>query len=183
VLQSAGASSQPYNQMQDSPPYVPPYPNGMPPGGPPGDRPAGFPPGQHQMPPQGFIPPEASGAMPNYMGGGFRPPGMPPHLRLPPPGPLPGALQNKRPGQIRSWSLAVACHQSGCCGHQHICLFVVLVFYAFSHCLRMLWIYSLSHMNTILFSASLQRTPSVTVINDQIHIHIHARQASTHTCI
>ncbi len=91
--------------MQDSPPYVPPYPNGMPPGGPPGDRPAGFPPGQHQMPPQGFIPPEASGAMPNYMGGGFRPPGMPLHLRLPPPGPLPGALQNKRPGQILSWSL------------------------------------------------------------------------------
>ena len=90
--------------MQDSPPYVPPYPNGMPPVGPPGDRPAGFPPGQHQMPPQGFIPPEASGAMPNYMGGGFRPPGMPPHLRLPPPGPLPGALQNKRPGKIRSWS-------------------------------------------------------------------------------
>ena len=105
MLQYAGASSQPYNQMQDSPPYVPPYPNGMPPGGPSGDRPAGFPPGQHQMPPQGFIPPEASGAMPNYMVGGFRPPGMPPHLRLPPPGPLPGALQNKRPGQILSWSL------------------------------------------------------------------------------
>ena len=92
-----GASSPPYNQMQDSPPYAPPYPNGMPPGGPPVDRPAAFPPGQHQMPPQGFIPPEASGG-PNYMGGSFRPPGMPPHLRLPPPGPLPGAQQSKRPG-------------------------------------------------------------------------------------
>lgn len=96
----AGAASPPYNQMQDSPPFGPHYQNGMPPGGPPGqDRTAGFPPGQHQMPPQGFIPPEASGGMPNYMGGGFRPPGMPPHLRLPPPGPLPGNPQNKRPGK------------------------------------------------------------------------------------
>ncbi|KAL3159748.1 PSII 6.1 kDa protein [Trebouxia sp. C0009 RCD-2024] len=97
---SPGRASPPYNQMHDSPPYGVPFPNGMPPGGPPGgvDRPAGFLPGQHQMPPQGFIPPEASGGMPPYMGGGFRPPGMPPHLRLPPPGPLPGPQQHKRPG-------------------------------------------------------------------------------------
>lgn len=90
--------------MQDSPPYGAPYPNGMPPGGPPGgvDRPAGYPPGQHQLAPQGFIPPEASGSMPNYMAGGFRPPGMPPHLRLPPPGPIPGSQQHKRPGIVRS---------------------------------------------------------------------------------
>ena len=96
----AGRASPPYNQMHDSPPYGVPFANGMPPGGPQGgvDRPSGFLPGQHQMPPQGFIPPEASGGMPAYMGGGFRPPGMPPHLRLPPPGPLPGPQQHKRPG-------------------------------------------------------------------------------------
>jgi len=61
---------------------------------------------------------------------------------------------------------AVTCHQSGCCGHQHISLFVTLFSNAFSHCPCMLWNYSLSHMITILFSASLQSTPSVTAIND-----------------
>lgn len=90
--------------MHDSPPYGGPYSNGMPPGGgPPGgiDRPAGFP--QHHMPPQGFIPPEASGGMPAYMGGGFRPPpGVAPHLRLPPPGPLSAPQQQKRPGMAMS---------------------------------------------------------------------------------
>ena len=101
LLHCAGRVSPPYNQMHDSPPYGVPFSNGMPPGGgPPGgiDRPASYLPGQHQMPPQGFIPPEASGGMPAYMGGGFRPPGMPPHLRLPPPGPLSGTQQQKRPG-------------------------------------------------------------------------------------
>ena len=104
LLYCAGRASPPYNQMHDSPPYGGPYSNGMPPGGgPPGgiDRPAGFP--QHHMPPQGFIPPEASGGMPAYMGGGFRPPpGVAPHLRLPPPGPLSAPQQQKRPGMAMS---------------------------------------------------------------------------------
>ena len=109
VLIHAGAPSSPYNQMQDSPPYGPPYANG-PPGQPGPGRTAGFPPGQHQMPgpgppppPPGYIPPEASGGIPGYMAGGFRPPGMPPHLRLPPPGPLPGPSQPpKRQGGVGS---------------------------------------------------------------------------------
>lgn len=51
--------------------------------------------------------------MPGFMGGGFRPPGMPPHLRLPPPGPLPGPLQPpKRPGKAPLVPDVKTCHLS-----------------------------------------------------------------------
>lgn len=103
----AGAPSSPYDHhLQDSPPYGQPYPDGMPPGQQGQNRTMPFPPGQHQLPggpplPGGYIPPEASGGMPGFMGGGFRPPGMPPNLRLPPPGPLSSPPpQHKRSGRF-----------------------------------------------------------------------------------